>query len=108
MCCCVMDIAMTCPYYGECISGLQDFKELEMGVSLGILRDADIVGMTSTGFAIHYELMRQLRPRVLIVEEAAEMTEGQLLACLLPTLQHVLLFGDHKQLQPSVECYELQ
>ena len=58
--------------------------------------------MTSTGAAIHQELLNKLEAPVVIVEEAAEILESNLLATLTPYVKHLVLIGDHKQLKPSV------
>ena len=38
----------------------------------------------------------------MIVEEAAEILESQLVAVIPPSVQHLILIGDHKQLKPTV------
>ena len=40
------------------------------------------------------------------MEEAAEIIEGQLLSVLPPTIQHLVMLGDQKQLKPRVN-YQL-
>jgi superfamily I DNA and/or RNA helicase len=46
--------------------------------------------------------------QVVVVEEAAEVLEAHILTSLAPTLEHLVLIGDHFQLSPKVEVYELQ
>ena len=43
----------------------------------------------------------------MIVEEAAEIIEGQLISVLPPTIQHLVMLGDQEQLRPRVDCYKL-
>ena len=50
----------------------------------------------------------QIKPCAVIVEEAAEILEGQLIAVLPPSVKHLVMLGDQKQLKPSVSCYELK
>ena len=69
---------------------------------LKILKKAKIVGMTTTGAAIHQQLLNKLEAPVVLVEEAAEVLESNLLAALTPHVKHLVLFGDHKQLRPRV------
>ena len=38
----------------------------------------------------------------MIVEEAAEILEPQLIAIIFPSVEHLILIGDHKQLKPTV------
>ena len=74
--------------------------------AIEILRRAKIVAMTTTGAAIHQQLLSQLEAPVVFVEEAAEILESNLLAVLTPHVKHMVLIGDHKQLKPNVriEC----
>eukprot|EP00899_Mesostigma_viride_P018321 jgi/Mesvir1/26490/Mv16156-RA.1 len=76
--------------------------------NLAILRRAAVVGMTTTKAAGETELLMQLNPAAVVVEECGELLEGQLLACLPKDLEHLVLVGDHEQLRPRVECYELE
>eukprot|EP00760_Papus_ankaliazontas_P035863 PhM_4_TR8054/c0_g1_i1/m.30623 len=77
-------------------------------VILGCLKSADVVAATTTGCAMHIDVIRALAPSVLVVEEAAEILESQLLSCMTPSLKQIILIGDHQQLHPGVETYELQ
>eukprot|EP00118_Oscarella_pearsei_P021036 m.233770 g.233770 ORF g.233770 m.233770 type:complete len:1538 (+) comp40099_c0_seq4:96-4709(+) len=73
-----------------------------------ILKSAKIVGMTTTGAAIHQDLLLTLQPSVVIVEEACEVLEAQLLATLTPSVKHLIMIGDHMQLRPIVSSHELE
>lgn len=42
-----------------------------------------------------------------MIEEAAEILEAHVLTSLSPSTQHLIQIGDHKQLRPKVESYEL-
>ena len=44
----------------------------------------------------------------MIVEEAAEILEGQLVAVIPPSVQHLIMLGDHKQLRPVVYYHRLK
>ena len=68
-----------------------------------ILKSKKLVGMTITGASTHSALVHTLRPEIVIVEEAGEVLEPDLLAALTPGLQHLILIGDHRQLRPVVE-----
>ena len=71
------------------------------------LGDELVIGMTITGASINYDVIEQVRPSVVIVEEAAEVLEPSLLAALSRSTQHLIMIGDHKQLRPGVETHEL-
>lgn len=42
-----------------------------------------------------------------MVEEAGEILEAHILSALGPRTKHLVLIGDHKQLRPKVDNYQL-
>ncbi|ODA84192.1 hypothetical protein RJ55_02710 [Drechmeria coniospora] len=66
-----------------------------------------ILGCTTTGLAKYRGLIAALQPRIMLVEEAAEAREGNIAAALYPTLDQLVLVGDHQQLVPQVQVHEL-
>ncbi len=92
----------------EQMEQLQREKEaLDVEEKAEVARSAEVIGVTITGASIHKQLLQRVAPRVVIVEEAAEVLEPSLLAALCPTTEHLILIGDHKQLRPQVETNEL-
>ena len=71
------------------------------------LKEMKVIGATITGAAIHHEMLNAVRPKVVIVEEAAEILEPSLVAAINPDVEHLILIGDHKQLRPQVDSYKL-
>ena len=82
-------------------------SEMREQESLYLMRRAKVVGMTTTGAAKLHNLLRQLKPSIIIVEEAAEVLEAHIIASLTPSCQHLILIGDHQQLRPNPTVYEL-
>lgn len=76
-------------------------------MELRTLQTANIIGVTTSGLARNLALLRKLPSKVLISEEAGEVQESHLLTALLPSLEHVILIGDHLQLRPQVQNYNL-
>lgn len=72
-----------------------------------ILDRFQIVGVTTTGLANQSDLLRGLRAKVLICEEAGEVLEAHVLTALLPSIQHAILIGDHLQLRPRISNIRL-
>ncbi|KAI5848750.1 hypothetical protein DFP73DRAFT_583390 [Morchella snyderi] len=70
------------------------------------LAGADIIGITTTGLAKQGALLRRLRSKVVICEEAGEVLEGHLINAILPTCQHLIQIGDHQQLRPQISCFQ--
>ena len=84
-----------------------DIQKVNREIDLCILREAAVVGMTTTGAARNSELIRQLNPRIIFIEEAAEVLEAHIIASLTKHVQHLILIGDHQQLRPSNADYQL-
>lgn len=66
-----------------------------------------IVGCTTTGLTKYRSLIADLKPKVLLVEEAAEAIEAKITSALYPSLDQLILVGDHQQLVPQVSVQEL-
>ncbi len=142
---------------------LQAVESVHADISLTVLKEASIIGMTTAGVARHQKLITALGPKVcnafallfvifpdnqneiripksqnakskipnlypeskfqiwiwnlkfkvccmqiVVVEEAAEVLEAHVLAALAPQTQHLILIGNHEQLRPKTEMYELR
>ena len=85
----------------------QDIKQATRDKHIEALRQADVIGMTTTGAARHYEVLQSIKPKIVIVEEAAEVLEGHIVTALSDECEHLILIGDHKQLKPSPTVYQL-
>ena len=81
--------------------------ELRQQEDRHILEKADVVGMTTTGAAKYQHILHKIKPKIVIVEEAAEVLEAHIVSALSAGTQHLILIGDHKQLRPKPNEYEL-
>ena len=72
-----------------------------------IIRRATVVGMTTTGAAKYHSVLQNVAPKVVVIEEAAEVMEAHILTSLTHKTEHTILIGDHKQLRPKAAVYEL-
>ena len=59
------------------------------------------------GAAKYRQLLQRLKPRITIVEEAAEVLESHIVTSLTPGCQHLILIGDHQQLRPNPTVFQL-
>ncbi|CAL8139352.1 unnamed protein product [Orchesella dallaii] len=73
-----------------------------------ILKNADIIGMTTTGGAKHNFLLENAKPQIVVIEEAAEILEAHVITSLTQDCKHLILIGDHFQLRPSNNVYQLE
>lgn len=66
--------------------------------------------MTTTGAAKYRKILQEVKPCLVIVEEAAEVLEAHTITTLSEACQHLILIGDHQQVrkhadnQPLIPC----
>ena len=85
-------------------------KQLEVittAIDLYILKQATIVGMTTTGAARNAKLIRKLKPRIVIVDEAGEVLEAHIITSLTQSVEHLIMIGDPQMLKPSTAVSRL-
>jgi len=85
----------------------QQVKQLEDKRHVEFLKSRDLVACTITGCCLKIAVISEMAPSIVIVEEAAEILESQLIAALPSSVKHIVLIGDHKQLPPQVHHYRL-
>lgn len=84
-----------------------EFDGVRDELNLRCLNQADIIGLTTTGLARNMNMLRRLQSKVMLCEEAGEVLEAHLLTALLPSIEHLILIGDHLQLPPKAQNYDL-
>ncbi|KAL3861164.1 hypothetical protein ACJMK2_007229, partial [Sinanodonta woodiana] len=87
--------------------GQKRYREARASVDAQIMKRAKLVALTTTGACMNSEAIRMACPSIVIVEEAAQVPDHHLLAALPQSCQHLIMIGDHFQLQPSYTDYEL-
>ncbi|XP_050316942.1 NFX1-type zinc finger-containing protein 1 [Bactrocera neohumeralis] len=83
----------------------EKLKTIRIMFQFYVARKADIIAMTSTFAARNNFLFRLLQCKIVIFEEAAEILESHVLACLTEYTEHVIMIGDHLQLKPYTSNY---
>ncbi|KAL8941651.1 MAG: hypothetical protein Q9216_002114 [Gyalolechia sp. 2 TL-2023] len=83
-------------------------KRCHQEVDLRCLLNAHIIGVTTTGLARNLDLLRRVRSKVVVIEEAGEVLEAHTLTALLPSVEHAILIGDHEQLRPQINNFDFQ
>lgn len=63
------------------------------------LKQARVIGMTTTGLSKYRGLLQALDPKIVMIEEAAEILEAPVAVACFKTLEHLILVGDHLQLR---------
>ncbi|KAK4944466.1 hypothetical protein LTR10_016140 [Elasticomyces elasticus] len=72
------------------------------------LQRAAIIGMTTTGLSKYRPLVSALKPKIILIEEAAEVLEAPVTVACIESLEHLVLVGDHQQLQGHCSVQELE
>ena len=90
--------------YDQAVEREQEIIRME---EYEVLRKACVIGMTTTCAAKYRSILKEIRPRIVIVEEAAEVLEAHIIASLTPGCQHLILIGDHQQLRPTPAVHDL-
>lgn len=72
------------------------------------LSRARVIGLTTTGLSKYRALISALKPRICLIEEAAEVLEAPVTVACVESLQHLILVGDHQQLQGHCAVRELE
>jgi hypothetical protein len=74
---------------------------------ISILRSKRIIGCTTTAAAQYTRHITPAQPDIVMVEEAGEIQESHILTALTPSVKQLIQIGDHKQLRPKINNYQL-
>ena len=84
-----------------------ELKEIKAQDEEEVIRRATVVGMTTSVAARYHTMLQRISPKIVIIEEAAEVLEAHIITSLSQNTKHTVLIGDHKQLRPKATVYEL-
>ena len=84
-----------------------ELEEVRFQEEEQVIRQATVVGMTTSGAARYHSMLQRVAPRIVVIEEAAEVMEAHIITSLSRNTKHTILIGDHKQLRPKATVYEL-
>ena len=98
------DLENLAKQFNNCTSILQ---EIRMQKDKSVLQNALIIAMTTTGSSRYHKILKDIGPRIVIVEEAAEVFEAHIVSSLSKNCEHLILIGDHAQLRPNPAVYNL-
>lgn len=66
-----------------------------------------IIGMTTSYAAKGNAIVKLINAGIVIVEESSEVLESHIVACLTNQTKQLIMIGDHLQLRPLTNSYEL-
>ncbi len=84
------------------------YNDAQQALNVHVLREADVIGMTTTGAAKHSYVLHDIYPKIVVIEEAAEVFESHIVTSVSPSVQQLILIGDHKQLKPKPNHFDLE
>ena len=73
----------------------EEYQEAQSELESSVLHTAAVVGMTTTGAAKYHSILHKMRPKIVIIEEAAEVLESHIVTALTASTQQVIMIGDH-------------
>ena len=73
-----------------------------------IMKDRCIIGMTTTAAATYQKVLDVVAPKIVVVEEAAEILEAHVVTSISKHCEQLIMIGDHKQLRPKPNVYKLE
>ena len=85
----------------------QELEDIRFEEEEQVMRQATVVGMTTSGAARYHSILQRISPKIVVIEEAAEVMEAHIITSLSRDTKHTILIGDHKQLRPKATVYEL-
>ncbi|XP_046562907.1 LOW QUALITY PROTEIN: NFX1-type zinc finger-containing protein 1-like [Haliotis rubra] len=91
----------------EYLKASQRYCETRSLLDSRIMKEASLVAMTTTAAARYTRTLKEVGAPVVIIEEAAQVSEQHVLGALSPSCQHLIMIGDHQQLRPAFNDYSL-
>eukprot|EP00727_Mastigamoeba_balamuthi_P013907 m51a1_g9139 hypothetical protein (3447) ;mRNA; r:63647-74936 len=80
-----------------------EYNQAKVAATSRMYQRAEVIGGTIVGCIGRLEAIRATNPFAIVVEEASEVSEPLLFACLGPSTVKIEMIGDHLQLQPSIQ-----
>lgn len=80
----------------------KELQDADVRAKAKVYEDKTIIGGTIVGCIARLEAIRATKPFAILVEEASEVLEPLLFACLCPSTVKFQMIGDHLQLSPSI------
>ncbi|KAL0244235.1 hypothetical protein GEMRC1_008320 [Eukaryota sp. GEM-RC1] len=94
--------------FNEISTVSEDYKKAYFHDNLDLLSKQTIIGATTSVACKQLDLLQAVSAKVCIVEEAGEVLEAHVLTALNKSINHLILIGDHQQLKPKINLYQLK
>ncbi|RZC41405.1 NFX1-type zinc finger-containing protein 1, partial [Asbolus verrucosus] len=84
------------------------YEEMGEMEDVRTMKEALVVGMTTTSAARLRSCLQTLKNPIVVVEEAAEVLEAHIVTSITKHCKHLVLIGDHKQLKPNTANFNIE
>lgn len=104
-------VAILASFRSQAIAYAKTARDLKTGKwerDAVLLQTTRIIGLTTTGLSKYRALIASLKPKVILIEEAAEVIEAPVTVACVESLEHLILVGDHQQLQGHCAVQDLE
>ena len=85
----------------------EQLRKVHDDIERRVLQTAYVIGVTTTELARRIATLQHVYCKVVICEEAGEVLEPHIISALLPNVEHFIQIGDHQQLRPQINNYNL-
>ncbi|XP_033104281.1 NFX1-type zinc finger-containing protein 1-like [Anneissia japonica] len=92
----------------ECQDRTEHNNEVRINDDFEILSGKKVIAATTSAASKNAVLLSRLKPKIVIVEEAARVLEAHVLTALTGHCDHLIMIGDHQQLRPETATYDLR
>eukprot|EP00916_Digyalum_oweni_P018054 GHVL01030242.1.p1 GENE.GHVL01030242.1~~GHVL01030242.1.p1 ORF type:complete len:2110 (+),score=387.14 GHVL01030242.1:120-6449(+) len=83
-------------------------KQIDNVKNARVVKACKLLVCTVTGASINSEVLHAFEPTHVIIEEAAQILEPLIIAAIPTSVKVIIQIGDHKQLRPTMEHYDLR
>ena len=73
---------------------IDEYEHLRAQAEEALCRNVDVIGLTTSGAARRRKLLGILRPKIVIVEEAAQVLEAHIVASIPASCEHLIMIGN--------------
>ena len=71
-----------------------------------VLETAEVIGVTTSGLAKRIPVLRHIKTKVVVCEEAGEVLEAHMISALVPSVESLIQIGDYEQLRPQINNFK--
>lgn len=86
----------------------EQLEQLKRSNWTHLMQQKRVIGCTTTAAAKYADVLNDVGCTVVVIEEAGEVLEAHVLSSLQHKTKQLIMIGDHQQLRPKLDNYELE